>query len=88
MWSLIIFFIQRYHHIGLVKFCNFVVNLIRSLGGDQIVEVMFNLGFLSQEGNPSLYMREFYCVYGDLYYEQERERRLSEIEEGITLDLL
>ena len=41
-----------------------------------MVEVMFNLGFFTLEGNPSLYMREFYCIYVDLYYELGRERRL------------
>jgi len=30
-------------------------------------------------------MKELYCVYVDLYFERERERRLSEREEGITM---
>jgi len=34
-----------------------------------MVEVMFNLGFFALEGNPSLYMRELYCIYVDLYSE-------------------
>ena len=55
---------------GLVKCCNFVVNLGCSLGVDLMVEVMFNLEFFSLEGNPSLYMRELYCVYVDLYPER------------------
>ena len=74
--------------IFLVKYCNFVVNLGRSSGRYLTVEVMFNLGFFALEGKPLLYMRELYCVYVDLYSEQERERRLSEREEGITTDLL
>ena len=41
-----------------------------------MVEVMFNLGFFSLQGNALLYMRELYCVYVDLYSELERERRL------------
>jgi len=40
------------------------------------VEFMFNLGFFSLEGNPSLYMRELYYVYVDLYSGRGRERRL------------
>ena len=38
-----------------------------------MVEVMFNLGFFSLEGNPSLYMRELYCVYVDCIL-SEKER--------------
>ncbi len=72
----------------LVKFCNFIVNLGHSVGGDLMVEVMFNLVFFSLEGNPLIYMRELYCVYVYLYSERERERRLYESEEGITIDLL
>ena len=41
----------------------------RSLGRYLMVEVMFNLGLFSLEGNPSLYMRELYYVYVDLYSE-------------------
>ena len=37
--------------------------------GDLTVKVMFNLGFFALEGNPSLYMRELYYVYVDLYSE-------------------
>lgn len=59
-----------------------------SLGTNLMVEVMFNLCFFSLEGNPSLYMRELYCIYIDPYFEWERERRLCESEEGITTDLL
>jgi len=46
-----------------------LVNPGCSLGGDLTAEVMFNLGFLSLEGNPSLYMRELYCIYVDVYSE-------------------
>jgi len=53
-----------------------------------MVEVIFNLGFFSLEGNPLLYMRELYYVYVDLYSERERERRLSERDEGIIEDLM
>ena len=59
-----------------------------SLGGDLTVEVMLTLGFFSLEGNPLLYMMELYYIYVDLYSKQERERILSEREEGITADLL
>ena len=53
----------------IATFCLVIVNLGHSLGGDLMVEVMFNLGFFSLEGNPSLYMRKLYCVYVDLYSE-------------------
>jgi len=59
-----------------------------SLSEGLSVEVMFNLGIFSLEGNPSLYMRELYCVYVDLHFEWERERILCESEEGITSDVL
>ena len=37
------------------------------------VEAMFNLGFFSLEGNPSLYMRELYFGYVDgIISEKER----------------
>jgi len=52
-----------------------------------MVEVMFNLGVFSLEGNPLVYMRESYC--GCVYYsKRERERRLCESEEEITVDLM
>ena len=53
----------------LVKCCNFLVNLGHSLGRDLMVEFMFNLGLFPLEDNPSLYMREFHCIYVDLYFE-------------------
>jgi len=46
----------------------------RSLGGDMMVDVMFNLGFFALEGTRSLYMKELYYVYVDLYSEQEERR--------------
>jgi len=49
---------------------------------------MLNLGFFSLEGNSSLYMRELYCDYVDVYSEREKERILCESKEGITMDLL
>lgn len=64
------------------------IHLGHSLGGNLTVEVMFNLGFFTLDGNPSLYMREFCCGYVYVYSERERERRLCESEEGIREDLL
>ena len=58
-----------------------------SLGGNMSLEVMFNLGSFSLEGNPSLYMRELYYGSVYVYSERERERRLCESEEGITANL-
>jgi len=34
-----------------------------------MVEVVFNLGFFTLEGNSLLYMKESYCIYVDLYSE-------------------
>ena len=53
-----------------------------------MVEAMFSLGFFALKGKPSLYMRELFCTYIDVYSERERERRLCESEEGITTDLM
>ena len=44
------------------------------------MQVMFNLGFFSLEGNPSLYMRELYCVYVDLLM------RVITLREGLKAD--
>ena len=41
---------------------------------DLTIEVMFNLGFFAVEGNPSLYMRELYCVYVYICILSEEER--------------
>ena len=47
----------------LVKYCNFVFNLDRSLCHIYEGRSYVNLGFFSLEGNPLLYMRELYYSY-------------------------
>ena len=67
----------------LVKYCNFIVNLDRSLCHRYDGRSYVNIRVLALEGNPLLYMRELYydCV---LFL----ETRLWESEEEVTLDLL